>query len=95
TPVPEKRITPSTAAVLNMAATLPLVFDAELNSIRERLNIMKASPHNNNVWGATYNTRNNVTASIPFIRQFNLFINKNSHLKKIRVSDVMKIADSD
>ncbi|EFG1624510.1 autotransporter outer membrane beta-barrel domain-containing protein, partial [Escherichia coli] len=47
--------------VLNMAATLPLVFDAELNSIRERLNIMKASPHNNNVWGATYNTRNNVT----------------------------------
>lgn len=51
TPVPEKRITPSTAAVLNMAATLPLVFDAELNSIRERLNIMKASPHNNNVWG--------------------------------------------
>ncbi|WP_123040720.1 autotransporter outer membrane beta-barrel domain-containing protein, partial [Escherichia coli] len=44
TPVPEKRITPSTAAVLNMAATLPLVFDAELNSIRERLNIMKASP---------------------------------------------------
>ncbi|MCM5210164.1 hypothetical protein MMS80_28035, partial [Escherichia coli] len=26
---------------------------------------------------------------------FNLFINKNSHLKKIRVSDVMKIADSD
>ncbi len=22
---------------------------------------MKASPHNNNVWGATYNTRNNVT----------------------------------
>ncbi|MDY9009659.1 autotransporter outer membrane beta-barrel domain-containing protein, partial [Escherichia coli] len=32
TPVPEKRITPSTAAVLNMAATLPLVFDAELNS---------------------------------------------------------------
>ncbi|WP_447539223.1 AIDA repeat-containing protein, partial [Escherichia coli] len=61
TPVPEKRITPSTAAVLNMAATLPLVFDAELNSIRERLNIMKASPHNNNVWGTTYNTRNNVT----------------------------------
>ncbi|EFK3159936.1 autotransporter outer membrane beta-barrel domain-containing protein, partial [Escherichia coli] len=61
TPVPEKRITPSTAAVLNMAATLPLVFDAELNSIRERLNIMKASPHNNNVWGAMYNTRNNVT----------------------------------
>ncbi|MFL4203895.1 autotransporter outer membrane beta-barrel domain-containing protein, partial [Escherichia coli] len=35
--------------------------DAELNSIRERLNIMKASPHNNNVWGTTYNTRNNVT----------------------------------
>ncbi|MCA8590521.1 adhesin-like autotransporter YpjA/EhaD, partial [Escherichia coli] len=42
-------------------ATLPLVFDAELNSIRERLNIMKASPQNNNVWGTTYNTRNNVT----------------------------------
>ncbi|WP_446908612.1 DUF6387 family protein, partial [Klebsiella pneumoniae] len=34
-------------------------------------------------------------ASIPFIRQFHLFINKNSHLKNIRVSDVMKIADSD
>ena len=34
-------------------------------------------------------------ASIPFFRQFHLFINKNDHLKKIRVSDVMKIADSD
>ncbi|XCW71969.1 Hypothetical protein ABZS17G119_00077 [Kosakonia cowanii] len=34
-------------------------------------------------------------ASIPFIRQFNLFINKNDHLKKIRVSEVMKISDSD
>ncbi|WP_143444513.1 DUF6387 family protein [Klebsiella michiganensis] len=34
-------------------------------------------------------------ASIPFIRQFNLFINKNSHLKKIRVSEVMKLSDSD
>ncbi|ARA78261.1 hypothetical protein RVX39_003634 [Citrobacter freundii] len=34
-------------------------------------------------------------ASIPFIRQFNLFINKNDHLKKIRVSEVMKIPDSD
>jgi hypothetical protein len=34
-------------------------------------------------------------ASIPFIRQFNLFINKNDHLKNIRVSEVMKISDSD
>ncbi|MCW8112971.1 DUF6387 family protein [Yersinia intermedia] len=30
-----------------------------------------------------------------FIRQFNLFINKNSHLKNMRVSDVMKLSDSD
>ncbi|MCZ8799023.1 autotransporter outer membrane beta-barrel domain-containing protein, partial [Escherichia albertii] len=62
TPVPhEKRITPSTAAVLNMAATLPLVFDAELDSVRERLNLMRATGYSNNVWGTTYTTRNNVT----------------------------------
>ncbi|HEB1787952.1 TPA: AIDA repeat-containing protein [Escherichia albertii] len=62
TPVPhEKRITPSTAAVLNMAATLPLVFDAELDSVRERLNLMRATGYSNNIWGTTYTTRNNVT----------------------------------
>jgi hypothetical protein len=30
-----------------------------------------------------------------FIRQFNFFINKNSVLKNMRVSDVMKLTDSE
>lgn len=58
--VSEKRITFFTVVVFNMVVILSLVFDVELNSIRERLNIMKASLYNNNVWGATYNIRNNV-----------------------------------
>ncbi|WP_261628397.1 autotransporter outer membrane beta-barrel domain-containing protein, partial [Escherichia coli] len=42
TPVPppsdmSRRITPSTAAVLSMAAVTPLVWDTELDSVRERL----------------------------------------------------------
>ncbi len=64
TPVPEKRITPSTAAVLNMAATLPLVFDAELNSIRERLNIMKASHTTIMSGGRRITPGNNVTTDV-------------------------------
>ncbi|MGX7400111.1 DUF6387 family protein, partial [Enterobacter sp. ESY66] len=28
-----------------------------------------------------------------FIRQFHYFINKNSHLKQMKVSDVMKLSD--
>lgn len=40
---------------------LPLVFDAELDSVRERLNLMRATGYSNNIWGTTYTTRNNVT----------------------------------
>lgn len=32
-------------------------------------------------------------ATIDFIKQFNLFINRNSHIKNMRVSDVMKLAE--
>lgn len=34
-------------------------------------------------------------ASVDFIRQFYYFINKNSHLKNMRVSDTMKLSDSE
>jgi len=33
-------------------------------------------------------------ATIDFIRQFNFFINRNLHLKNMRVSEVMKLSDS-
>lgn len=33
-------------------------------------------------------------ATIDFVRQFNFFINRNPHLKNMRVSDVMKLSDS-
>jgi hypothetical protein len=33
-------------------------------------------------------------ATIDFIRQFNFFINRNPHLKNMRVSEVMKLSDS-
>ncbi|MGC1059586.1 DUF6387 family protein [Pantoea agglomerans] len=33
-------------------------------------------------------------ATIDFIRQFNFFINRNQHLKNMRVSEVMKLSDS-
>ncbi|KAB3082013.1 autotransporter outer membrane beta-barrel domain-containing protein, partial [Escherichia coli] len=36
-----RRITPSTAAVLSMAAVTPLVWDAELDSVRGRLDSLK------------------------------------------------------
>ena len=33
-------------------------------------------------------------ATIDFIKQFNFFMNRNPHLKNMRVSDVMKLSDS-
>lgn len=33
--------------------------------------------------------------AIDFIRQFNLFLNKNPHLRHLRVSEVLKLSDSD
>lgn len=59
----QRRITPSTAAVLNMAATAPLVFDAELESVRERLDNWKSFSRDEALWATTYNTRNNVSTS--------------------------------
>ncbi|EAS4321040.1 hypothetical protein D7A60_25630, partial [Salmonella enterica] len=35
------------------------------------------------------------TVEIDFLRQFNFFINKNQHVKEMRVSDVMKLSDSE
>lgn len=64
-PQPEnspRRITPSTAAVLNMAAVEPLVFDAELNSVRERLD-GKSAVQNGTVWSTIINTRKDVVTS--------------------------------
>lgn len=35
----------------------------------------------------------NKAATINFIRQFNYFLNKNPHLKDMKVSEVMKLSD--
>ncbi|EDB1506086.1 hypothetical protein F9E67_25130, partial [Salmonella enterica] len=35
------------------------------------------------------------TVEIDFLRQFNFFINRNQHVKEMRVSDVMKLSDTD
>ncbi|WMY39608.1 DUF6387 family protein [Citrobacter freundii] len=35
------------------------------------------------------------TVETDFLRQFNFFINKNQHVKEMRVSDVMKLSDSE
>lgn len=35
----------------------------------------------------------NKAATINFIRQFNFFLNRNPHLKEMRVSEVMKLSD--
>ncbi|MEI6956885.1 hypothetical protein ACOIDZ_31405, partial [Klebsiella pneumoniae] len=32
-------------------------------------------------------------STIDFIRQFHFFINKNNHLKKMKISDVIKLTD--
>ncbi|EPF2244841.1 autotransporter outer membrane beta-barrel domain-containing protein [Citrobacter werkmanii] len=64
TPTPSARtITPSTAAVLNMAAVDPLVFQAELGSVRQRLNETRSFSHETNIWSDIYNTRNNASIS--------------------------------
>ncbi|ELX2369138.1 autotransporter outer membrane beta-barrel domain-containing protein [Salmonella enterica] len=63
-PVPvTPTITPSTAAVLSMATIDPLVFQAEMNSIRHRLNETRSFSHDTNVWSDVYNTRNNASTS--------------------------------
>lgn len=65
-PQPEiikKRITPSAAAVLNMAAVEPLVFDAELESVRERLDNDTAFSRDGAVWGTYLNARNDASTS--------------------------------
>lgn len=59
----KKRITPSTAAVLNMAAVEPLVFDAELESVRERLDNDTAFSRDGAVWGTYLNARNDASTS--------------------------------
>ncbi|MGR7464154.1 autotransporter outer membrane beta-barrel domain-containing protein [Klebsiella aerogenes] len=61
TPVPAPVITPSTAAVLNMAAVDPLVFQAELSSVRHRLNETRSFSHDTHVWSDVYNTRNDTS----------------------------------
>ncbi|KGT87023.1 hypothetical protein NG99_24415 [Erwinia typographi] len=50
-PVEPPDITPSTAAVLSMATVDPLVFQAEMSSIRERLAEVRSFSHDTNVWG--------------------------------------------
>lgn len=60
-PAPAPVITPSTAAVLNMAAVDPLVFQAELSSVRHRLNEIRSFSHDTTVWSDVYNTRNDTS----------------------------------
>ncbi|MEW0493827.1 autotransporter YejO, partial [Escherichia coli] len=55
------QITPSTTDVLNMAAAQPLVFDAELYTVRERLGSVKGVSYDTAMWSSAINTRNNVT----------------------------------
>lgn len=55
------QVTPSTTAVLNMAAAQPLVFDAELDTVRERLGSIKGINYDTAMWSSAINTRNNVT----------------------------------
>lgn len=55
------QITPSTTDVLNMAAVQPLVFDAELDTVRERLGSVKGVNYDTAMWSSAINTRNNVT----------------------------------
>ncbi|ADO50332.1 autotransporter outer membrane beta-barrel domain-containing protein [[Enterobacter] lignolyticus] len=59
----KRRISASTAAVLNMAAVQPLVFDAELDSVRERLASGKMDGRDGALWMEQLNTRNNVATS--------------------------------
>lgn len=59
----KRRISASTAAVLNMAAVQPLVFDAELESVRERLQVRKMAEREDSLWMTQYNTWNNVPTS--------------------------------
>ncbi|EKS4545032.1 autotransporter outer membrane beta-barrel domain-containing protein, partial [Salmonella enterica] len=41
----------------------PLVFDAELESVRERLQARKMAGRDDSLWMMQYNTRNNVSTS--------------------------------
>ncbi|AXD27778.1 autotransporter outer membrane beta-barrel domain-containing protein [Salmonella enterica] len=59
----KRRISASTAAVLNMAAVQPLVFDAELESVQERLQARKMAEREDSLWMTQYNTWNNVSTS--------------------------------
>lgn len=51
------QITPSTTDVLNMAAAQPLVFDAELDTVRERLGSVKGVNYDTAMWSSAINTR--------------------------------------
>lgn len=46
------QITPSTTDVLNMAAAQPLVFDAELDTVRERLGSVKGVNYDTAMWSS-------------------------------------------
>ncbi|XPE48086.1 autotransporter outer membrane beta-barrel domain-containing protein [Shigella flexneri] len=48
---------PLTTDVLNMAASQPLVFDAELDTVRERLGSVKGVNYDTAMWGSAINTR--------------------------------------
>jgi outer membrane autotransporter protein len=56
-------ITPSTAAVLSMATVAPLIFQAELSSVRSRLDQVRSFSHDTNVWGHYTANRYNVSDS--------------------------------
>lgn len=46
-----------------MAAVQPLVFDAELESVQERLQARKMAEREDSLWMTQYNTWNNVSTS--------------------------------
>ena len=51
---------PSTTDVLNMAAAQPLVFDAELDTVRGRLGSVKGVNYDTAMWSSAINSCNNV-----------------------------------
>ncbi len=53
---PAPSITPSTAAVLSMATTAPMIFETELNPVRARLDQTRTHAHGADAWGS-YITR--------------------------------------
>ncbi|GKX58484.1 autotransporter outer membrane beta-barrel domain-containing protein [Leminorella grimontii] len=62
TPAPAPTIiTPSTSAVLSMATVDPLIFQSEMDTVRNRLNGVHSANRENGMWGASLADRRSVS----------------------------------